>query len=79
MPGTICLRLIKKSYSSMQMEVEQKFRYAVVAAVQLPSVSDMEFEASLTELRELAKTLGKEVIPQNEKGFIDKLKDLFTV
>ncbi len=28
---------------------------------------------------ELAKTLGKEVIPQNEKGFIDKLKDLFTV
>jgi molecular chaperone DnaJ len=27
----------------------------------------------------LAKTLGKEVIPQNEKGFIDKLKDLFTV
>jgi molecular chaperone DnaJ len=28
---------------------------------------------------ELAKTLGKEVIPQSEKGFIDKLKDLFTV
>jgi GTP-binding protein HflX len=27
-------------------------------AVQLPSVSDVEFEASLTELRELAKTLG---------------------
>ncbi len=27
----------------------------------------------------LAKTLGKEVIPQNEKGFIDRLKDLFTV
>ena len=27
----------------------------------------------------LAKTLGKEVIPQSEKGFIDKLKDLFTV
>jgi hypothetical protein len=27
----------------------------------------------------LAKTLGKEVIPQTEKGFIDKLKDLFTV
>jgi len=46
----------------MQMEVEQKFRYAVVAAVQLPSVSDMEFEASLTELRELAKTLGFKVI-----------------
>jgi molecular chaperone DnaJ len=30
-------------------------------------------------LQELAKTLGKEVIPQGEKGFIDKLKDLFTV
>jgi len=30
-------------------------------------------------LQELAKTLGKEVIPQSEKGFIDKLKDLFTV
>ena len=30
---------------------------AVVAAVQLPNVSDVEFEASLTELRELAKTL----------------------
>jgi molecular chaperone DnaJ len=27
----------------------------------------------------LSKTLGKEVIPQSEKGFIDKLKDLFTV
>jgi molecular chaperone DnaJ len=30
-------------------------------------------------LQELAKTLGKEVIPQSEKGFIDKLRDLFTV
>jgi len=30
-------------------------------------------------LGELAKTLGKEVIPQSEKGFIDKLRDLFTV
>ena len=44
------------------MEVEQKLKYAVAAAVQLPSVSDMEFEASLTELRELAKTLGFKVI-----------------
>ncbi len=42
----------------MQKEVKEKPRYAVVAAVQLPSVSDVEFEASLTELRELAKTLG---------------------
>ena len=31
---------------------------AVIAAVQLPSVSDTEFESSLAELRDLAKTLG---------------------
>src|ERR671914_1751192 len=35
---------------------------AIVAAVQLPSVSDLEFDASLTELRQLAKTLGFEVV-----------------
>lgn len=35
---------------------------AVVAAVQLPAVSDAEFEASLNELRELARTLGFEVV-----------------
>jgi len=35
---------------------------AVVAAVQLPNVSDAELESSLDELRELAKTLGYEVI-----------------
>src|SRR3954465_10106355 len=35
---------------------------AVVAAVQLPTVSDEELEASLDELRELAKTLGFEVV-----------------
>lgn len=46
----------------MQREVEVKSRYAVVAAVQLPSVSDSEFEASLSELRELARTLGYEVV-----------------
>ena len=33
-----------------------------MAAVQLPNVTDMEFEASLTELRELAKTLGFDVV-----------------
>jgi GTP-binding protein HflX len=42
----------------MQKEVKEKPRYAVVAAVQLPNVSDIEFEASLAELRDLAKTLG---------------------
>ena len=35
---------------------------AVVAAVQLSTVSDAELEASLNELRELAKTLGFEVV-----------------
>ena len=44
------------------MEVKEKPRLAVVAAVQLPNVTDVEFEASLTELRELAKTLGFEVV-----------------
>lgn len=52
----------------MQTEVKEKPRCAVVAAVQLPSVSDVEFEASLTELRELAKTLGFEVV----RTFIQK-------
>ncbi len=56
----------------MQREVEEKFKYAVVAAVQLPGVSDNEFEASLSELRELAKTLGYEVVRtfvQKRSGF----------
>jgi GTP-binding protein HflX len=35
---------------------------AIAAAVQLSSVSDAEFEASLAELRQLAKTLGYEVV-----------------
>jgi GTP-binding protein HflX len=35
---------------------------AVVAAVQLPGVSDVELEVSVNELRELAKTLGYEVV-----------------
>jgi GTP-binding protein HflX len=46
----------------MQKEVKEKPQYAIVASVQLPNVSDVEFEASLTELRELAKTLGFTVI-----------------
>ena len=45
----------------MQKEVKEKPRYAVVAAVQLPTVSDTEFESSLAELRDLAKTLGYEI------------------
>jgi GTP-binding protein HflX len=56
----------------MQKELEMNHRYAVVAAVQLPSVTDLEFESSLTELRELAKTLGYEVVRtfvQKRSGF----------
>ena len=56
----------------MQKEAQEKPQYAVVAAVQLPSVSDVEFEASLTELRELAKTLGFTVtrtFTQKRAGF----------
>ncbi len=43
-------------------QAEQKPPRAIVAAVQLPSVSDAEFDASLTELRQLAKTLGFQVV-----------------
>jgi GTP-binding protein HflX len=46
----------------MPPEVKVNPHYAVVAAVQLPNVSDVEFEASLAELRDLAKTLGYKVI-----------------
>lgn len=46
----------------MMQQVDQKQPRAIVAAVQLSSVSDMEFEASLTELRQLAKTLGFQVV-----------------
>ena len=56
----------------MQKEVGEGPLYAVVAAVQLPSVSDDEFAASLTELRELAKTLGFQVLhsfTQKRAGF----------
>ena len=52
----------------MQNEVKEPARYAVVAAVQLPNVTDIEFDASLTELRELAKTLGYTVV----KTFVQK-------
>jgi GTP-binding protein HflX len=56
----------------MQTDVNEKPQYAVVAAVQLPGVSDVEFAASLTELRELAKTLGFKVartFMQKRSGF----------
>ncbi|TCV79274.1 GTPase HflX [Sulfurirhabdus autotrophica] len=56
----------------MRKEIQEKPKRAVVAAVQLPSVTDIEFEASVTELRELAKTLGFEVVHtfmQKRSGF----------
>ncbi len=56
----------------MQKEIPEKPKRAVVAAVQLPSVTDIEFDASVTELRELAKTLGFEVVHtfiQKRSGF----------
>src|SRR3954469_14368613 len=46
----------------MMKETREKPRRALVAAVQLPSVSDGDFESSISELRQLAKTLGFEVI-----------------
>ena len=51
---------------------DHKPKRAVVAAVQKPGVTDLEFEASLTELRQLAKTLGFEVVQrftQKRAGF----------
>ncbi|QRM20358.1 GTPase HflX [Dechloromonas sp. TW-R-39-2] len=56
----------------MQNDLREKPSYAVAAAVQLPHVSDFEFEASLAELRELAKTLGFTVVRtfiQKRSGF----------
>ncbi|MBK8739607.1 MAG: GTPase HflX [Betaproteobacteria bacterium] len=46
----------------MQTEVKASPKYAIIAAVQLPNVGDVEFDASVTELRDLAKTLGFKVI-----------------
>ena len=56
----------------MTQETSPKRKRAIVAAVQLPSVSDLEFDASLEELRQLAKTLGFEVVgrfTQKRAGF----------
>src|SRR5688572_25026688 len=46
----------------MRKETEEKPTRAIVAAVQLPGVSDIEFELSVNELRGLGKTLGFEVV-----------------
>src|SRR5437588_5896336 len=56
----------------MIQQADRKRKRAVVAAVQKPGVSDGEFAASLAELRQLAKTLGFEVVDtftQKRAGF----------
>jgi GTP-binding protein HflX len=56
----------------MMQDVKDKPKRALAAAVQLPGVSDAEFEASLSELRQLAKTLGFAVagtFTQKRAGF----------
>ena len=54
------------------MPDQEKPNFAIIAAVQLPNVSDVEFESSLAELRDLAKTLGFAVVEtfiQKRSGF----------
>src|SRR5947207_11585040 len=56
----------------MTQEATQTAKRGIVAAVQLSKASDLEFEASLAELRQLAKTLGFEVVgkfTQKRAGF----------
>jgi GTPase len=56
----------------MTKEAAKQSPRAIVAAVHLSSVTDLEFESSLAELRQLAKTLGFEVVAtftQNRAGF----------
>lgn len=56
----------------MEKTTQQAKRYAIAASVQRPGVSDTEFQSSLTELRELAKTLGYTVVQtfvQKRAGF----------
>ena len=43
---------------------KKRVQRALIVAVQLDNVSDIEFESSLTELADLAKTLGLEVVGQ---------------
>src|SRR4051812_33960141 len=56
----------------MTQPVARNPKRAIVAAVQLSSVNDLEFESSLAELRQLAKTLGFETVAtftQKRAGF----------
>jgi GTP-binding protein HflX len=56
----------------MSNEVNETAKLAAIASVHLANVTDLEFNASLVELRELAKTLGYRVIEtftQNRTSF----------
>lgn len=56
----------------MPIDIIEAPKLAAVASVHLPNVTGLEFEASLTELRELAKTLGYKVVRtfvQNRNAF----------
>ncbi|HXF16168.1 MAG TPA: GTPase HflX [Burkholderiales bacterium] len=53
---------LEESNRPMGPEGREKSLRAVVAAVQLTGVSDIEFNSSVNELRELAKTLGFELV-----------------
>jgi GTP-binding protein HflX len=46
----------------MLSQEKQTIPRALIVAVQLDSISDVEFESSLAELADLAKTLGLEVV-----------------
>ena len=46
----------------MSNSAKQSRARALIVAVQLDTVSDVEFESSLAELKDLAKTLGLEVV-----------------
>jgi GTP-binding protein HflX len=46
----------------MSIETRTASQRAILVAVQLPAVADEEFESSLKELQELARTLGFEVV-----------------
>src|SRR3954463_13548769 len=63
-----------------EVDLDQKPKRAIVAAVQVPSVTDLEFNASLAELRQLAKTLGFEVVDTftQKRAAIDKAAYLGT-
>jgi GTP-binding protein HflX len=59
----ICVLNSMRNYPMLNPE-KKGLRRALIVAVQLETVSDVEFESSLAELADLAKTLGMEVVGQ---------------